>query len=104
MNKLILFITTMLILQSCDDLPNPETIKGMKLGLDYDEQIKIAESNEMCQDIKPENIRYEYNHKKISSTDKCIYRIEDEFYAIARSLQFNVYNSKKILSSVEIMI
>lgn len=104
MYKLILFITVFLLLQSCNELPNPETIKGMQLGLDYNEQIKVAKSNELCQNINPENVRYYYNNKKIPSTDKCIYRIENDFYAIVSSLQFDIYKGKKILSSVEIMI
>ena len=100
----IFLIPFFLIVSSCNnDLSNPSTIKGMKLGLSFDEQVEIGKQNGLCQDLNPDEIRYYYNDKDTPLTDKCIYKINDVFYAIPINLKSTSYKGKKILSSVEIL-
>jgi hypothetical protein len=75
----------------------------MKLGLSFDEQVEIGKQNGLCQDLNPDEIRYFYNDKNTPLTDKCIYKINDAFYAIPINLKSTSYNGNKILSSVEIL-
>ncbi len=99
----IYLITFCLCFFSCNDIPNPETIKGMKLGLTFDDQVEIGKQNGLCEDINPENVRYYYNDKGIALKNKCIYKINDHYYAIPINLNSTNYKGKKILTSVEIL-
>lgn len=102
--KIYIYLIPLFFTISCNnDLPNPITIKGMKLGLSFDEQVEIGKQNGLCQDLNPDEIRYYYNDKNTPLTDKCIYKINDAFYAIPINLKSTSYNGNKILSSVEIL-
>ena len=85
--NLILF--TLLITSCQEQLTFPSTIKGMQLGMDYDEQIKIAESNGICNNDLPNK--------------RCQYKITETVYARPK-LYYSLYNEKKVLGQVDLIL
>jgi hypothetical protein len=100
-NIIYLATITILFVKCTNELPNPLTVKGMKLGLDYEEQKKIGELNEMCENVSPENFRYIYAGDKKASNE-CVYKIKENIYAVPFLIP-SVSNTKKILSSVKLL-
>jgi hypothetical protein len=71
------------------ELPNPLTIKGMKLGLDYNSQIKVGEQNGLC--------KSEYVN------GRCHYNLTENIMSEPK-LTYSLYNNKKVLDVVEITL
>jgi hypothetical protein len=89
-NFLLFSIISLVIsCKSQDDLSNPLTVKGMKLGLNYDQQLEIGKQNGICKD----NL----------STNKCWYDVTESVYAEAVT-ESSYYNNEKVLSSVRLFL
>ena len=73
------------------ELPHPEIIKGMKLGQDPEEQIKIAETNGICKDSRKAGQSF------------CCYEILPSIFAKPKFVHM-LYNGEKVLSKVELAI
>lgn len=87
--KLIgLFLILLIFLFSCNGLTETETVLGMKLGGEYDEQIEIGLENGLCQN------------------NPCNYQIINESpngsINAYPKLYYNYYKDTKILSRVEL--
>lgn len=101
MNKLIflpVYIATIIIgLSSCStnnstsnqELSNPLTVKGMKLGLNYEKQVKIGEENGLC--------------KSEFKNSKCHYNLTETIMAQPK-LSYSLYNDEKVLDKVELTL
>ncbi len=87
------------LLESCDQLqPNndeaselshPLTIKGMQLGLDYQEQIKVGERNGLCSS--------DFNY------GKCNYKLTESVYVMPH-LYYNLFQDEKVLGQVKLVL
>ena len=75
--------------ESDQELPNPLTIKGMKLGLDYKSQIKVGEQNGLC--------------KSEFENGRCHYELSETIMAEPK-LTYSLLNDKKVLDVVEITL
>lgn len=88
----LILIFTFNIISSCNnkELSNPETVKGMKLGLDLDLMSKIGEENGMCENDLPKS-------------RVCQYKLIDDVYA-RPGLYYSLFNNKKVLGKVILIL
>lgn len=75
--------------EETQQLSNPTTIKGMKLGLDYKSQIKVGEQNGLC--------------KSEFVNDRCHYELTETIIAEPK-LTYSLFNDIKVLDVVEITL
>jgi hypothetical protein len=75
--------------ESDQELPNPLTIKGMKLGLDFKSQIKVGEQNGLC--------------KSEFENGRCHYELSETIMAEPK-LTYSLFNENKVLDFVEITL
>ena len=71
------------------ELTHPETIKGTRLGLNYDDQKAIAQKNRICEE-------------NIHRSSFCEYKVFEEVYARPQLL-YSYYKGEKVLGEVEIV-
>ncbi|MCF8202925.1 MAG: hypothetical protein K9J18_07585 [Crocinitomicaceae bacterium] len=86
------FFLVLLATPSCtnQELTNPLTVKGMKLGLDYNSQIDLGSQNGACENDLP-------------NSNKCQYKILDNIYA-SPELYYSLYKDKKVLAEVKLIL
>ena len=90
MKVYLFFFVPTLFLSSCQEqLTYPSTIKGMQLGMDYDEQIKVAENNGICNNDLPDK--------------RCQYKITETVYARPK-LYYSLLDDKKVLGQVDLIL
>ena len=82
----------LITITSCtnQELTHPLTVKGMKLGLDYNSQIDLGSKNGACKNDLP-------------NSNKCQYKILDNIYA-SPELYYSLYNEEKVLSEVKLIL
>jgi hypothetical protein len=90
--SILIYLALTLILNSCNspELSNPKTIYGMKLGLDFESQTKIAEKNGICKNDLPDN-------------QICQYKLTETVYA-RPELLYSLFNEKKVLSEIKLIL
>jgi len=98
--KTIKYLFILIILNSCGlgsdtnnldkELPNPETIKGMKLGLDFDSQIEVGNQNGICKNDLPND-------------HICQYKISETVYARS-GLYYSLFNGQKVLAEIKLIL
>ncbi len=71
-----------------EELSHPLIVKGMRLGLDYEEQISIAEKNNVC----------ENNASK--ENQKCCYMLNEYITVTPTKFLYSLYEDKKVLGQV----
>lgn len=107
----ILLIVLGNLLLSCDsqkELTHPLTVKGMRLGLDADEQLKIANQNNICEDGFGtfDYILYDYkNHGLIAleeNENNCQYRLNENI-SVKPISNYGYLDNKKVLSTVTLL-
>ena len=91
-NSIVLLILFATVSCSNQELTHPLTVKGMKLGLDYNSQIDLGSKNGACENDLPNA----YN-------TKCQYKILDNIYAHPE-LYYSLYNDKKVLGEVKLIL
>ena len=84
-----LCILTLMLIGCQDQLTFPSTIKGMQLGMDYEDQIRIAENNGICNSDLPDK--------------RCQYKITETVYARPK-FYYSSFNDKKILGEVTLTL
>jgi hypothetical protein len=104
----LFFLGTLLL--SCDNkkaLTYPLTVKGMRLGLDGDEQVKIATKNNICENDFGtfDYILYTYKNNEVipqEYEDNCQYRLNDHIFVKPIS-NYGYLDNKKVLSTVTLL-
>ena len=86
-NYLFLISLTFIFFSCKEELSHPLIIKGIRLGLDYEEQIAIAEKNNVCdQEVSKQN-------------QKCCYLL-NEYITVSTKYLYSLYDEKKVLGQV----
>ena len=89
-NILQFFIFSLILLSCTKELSHPLTVKGAKLGLDFDEQVAAVNNNKPCEkDVSDENI--------------CRYKISEGITANP-IFSYSLYNNKKVLGVVKLKL
>ena len=83
------FLLTLLMTGCQEQLTYPSTIKGLQLGMDYDEQIRVAENNGICNNDLPDK--------------RCQYKITETVYARPK-FYYSLFNDKKVLGQVDLIL
>lgn len=93
------YLSLLFLVSSCNGIPasneetqqlsNPTTIKGMKLGLEYNNQIEIGEQNGLC--------------KSEFKNSKCHYNLTETIMAQPK-LSYSLYNDERVLDKVELTL
>ena len=90
MKTLIFPFCLLIVLCACSkELPHPETIKGVRLGMETKRQKNIAESNGICQ-----------NSLDISI---CAYKLKTNLYAASTFMEAK-YNGKNVIREVHLKL
>lgn len=89
-NILQFFLFSLTLISCTKELSHPLTVKGAKLGLDYDKQLKDFNGNKPCEN-------------DVSDKNTCRYKIT-EMITAEPSLLYSLYNNKKVLGQVELRL
>jgi hypothetical protein len=90
-NYLFLISLTFIFFSCKEELSHPLIIKGVRLGLNYEEQIAIADKNNSCE------------NKVSTENQKCCYML-NEYIIVSPQFLYSFYEDKKVLGQVKLSL